>query len=480
MKDNWNELFDSMKEEDILRNLPEDLPAMEEELAAKRIANRVMQELQIDMGLQKNRRRKRILAAAVCVIAVVGIFGHRPIMAAFERLFHDLPGVGVYINEEDVKVYEVQIDDPSMEKDGVKIELKNFYSASNQIFGDVVITGTDLITWGEDYNLEEYDNNLDILEKKFYPTWYYGDTERKMITGSLSGTGDDDERYVRFCMRCEEYLRLEQGFDTYQIQIAGFDERFTLKIVEPKSANTPEEIGYAVTKNDTSVIGRAFIRENDRIEVEHFVIPSNEVKRAEEKWRRFQLTKISYNFDYENYFYIENADGERMKGEYEALGNGGKHLLQGTEKDFPLKLHYSPFTGTHDEEYTNKLPLPEKGETITKGLPKVNFEYGTVEILSVTQQDSVESPVMEITVKYQTIPNEGERKMYAVKADLPEAMECHRTSENNEQQGNRYVQTVTFRLPKSEENDFDIIWHTPSYWIEGEYDIMIEKPMKGE
>ena len=46
MKDNWNELFDSLKEEDILRNLPEDLPAMEEELTAKRIENRVMQELQ--------------------------------------------------------------------------------------------------------------------------------------------------------------------------------------------------------------------------------------------------------------------------------------------------------------------------------------------------------------------------------------------------------------------------------------------------
>ena len=113
MKDNWNELFDSMKEEDILRNLPEDLPEMEEELAAKRIANRVTQELQIDMGLQKNRRRKRILAAAVCVIAVVGIFGHRPIMAAFERLFHDLPGVGVYINEEDVPVLDAWRKDPA-------------------------------------------------------------------------------------------------------------------------------------------------------------------------------------------------------------------------------------------------------------------------------------------------------------------------------------------------------------------------------
>ena len=478
MKDNWNELFDSMKDKDILRNLPEELPEMEDELAAKRIENRVMQVMQSEMGMQKKQNRKRFVAAAACGILAVGLLGHKPIMAAFERLFHDLPGVGVYINDTDTKVYEVQIDAPSMEKDGVKIELKNFYCANNQIFGDVIVTGMDLMTWGEDIALEENDNNLDILEKKFFPTWYYGDTERKMITGSLSGTGDDDERYVKFCMRCEEYLRLEQGVDTYQIQIAGFDERFTLKIVEPKSANTPEEIGYTVTKNDTSVIARAFIRENDKIEVEHFVIPSDEVKKAEEKWRRLQITVISHNFDHENYFYIENVDGERMKGKYEALGNGGKHLLQGTEEDFPLKLHYSPFTGTNDEEYTKKLPLPGKGKMITKGLPKVNFEYGTVEVLSVTQKDSKESAITEITVTYQTIPNDGERKMYAVQADLPEAMECYRTSENSEQQGKCYLQTVDFKIPKLEEKYFEIIWHTPSYWIEGDYDIIIEKPME--
>ena len=176
MKDSWNELFDSMKEEDILRNLPEDLLEMEDELAAKRIENRVMQEMQIEIGIKKKQGKKRLLAAAVCCIVAIGMAGHKPIMAAFQRLFHDLPGVGVYINDTDEEVYEVQIDDPSMEKDVVKIELKNFYCANNQIFGDVVITGTDLSTWREDAILEEDDDNLDMLEKKFYPTLYYGDT----------------------------------------------------------------------------------------------------------------------------------------------------------------------------------------------------------------------------------------------------------------------------------------------------------------
>ena len=155
MKDNWNELFDSMNEEDILRNLPESLPEMENELAAKRIENLVIQELEVDLGLQKKWKRKRILVAMLGCIAVVGLFGHKPIMAAFERLFHDLPGVGLYINDTDAKVYEVWIEDPSMEKDGVKVELQNFYCLNNQIFGDVVVTGTDLITWGKDFPLDD-------------------------------------------------------------------------------------------------------------------------------------------------------------------------------------------------------------------------------------------------------------------------------------------------------------------------------------
>ena len=180
MKDNWNELFDSMKEEDILRNLPENLPEMEDALAAKRIENRVMQELQIDMGLQKNRRRKRILAAAVCVIAVVGIFGHRPIMAAFERLFHDLPGVGVYINEEDVKVYEVQIDDPVQEQGGIRVELRDFYCEGNLLHGTFVFTGEGL----EKMEFDEEDESIDIdeiLKENFQITYYFGDSERKMF-----------------------------------------------------------------------------------------------------------------------------------------------------------------------------------------------------------------------------------------------------------------------------------------------------------
>ena len=123
MKDNWNELFDHLNEEDILPNLPEDLPEMEDALAAKRIENRVMQEMKIVIEMDKKQKRKRILAAVVCCIVAIGAFGHKPIMAAFQRLFYDLPGVGVYIDEENKTIYEVQINDPVQEKNGVRVVL---------------------------------------------------------------------------------------------------------------------------------------------------------------------------------------------------------------------------------------------------------------------------------------------------------------------------------------------------------------------
>lgn len=134
MKDNWEELFDHLNEEDILRNLPEDLPEMEDELAAKRIENRVMQEIKIDFGMRKKQKRKRILAAVICCVVAIGAFGHKPIMAAFQRLFYDLPGVGVYIEEENKTIYQVQIDDPVQEKDGVRVELMDFYCEGKQIW----------------------------------------------------------------------------------------------------------------------------------------------------------------------------------------------------------------------------------------------------------------------------------------------------------------------------------------------------------
>lgn len=483
MKDNWNELFDYLNEEDILRNLPEDLPEMEDELATKRIENRVMQEMKIDLGMQNKQKRKRIMAAVVCCIVAIGAFGHEPIMAAFQRLFYDLPGVGVYIDDENKTIYEVQIDDPVQEKDGVRVELMDFYCEGKQIYGTVRITGENLMDMTVERTHEEEE---DALEEKFPTTWYYGEKEKKFHS-SGKGKLTEDGKLKRYDQRGSEWLYLEKGIDTYYLEVKGFDRKFTLKIVEPRKVETPEELGYSQTKNETTVVARASMVGENAIDLEYFVIPSEEVKRARERWYRFGITIAAYEFDYENYFYIEDANGERMKGEYESVANGGKYHLQGAKEDFPLTLHYSPFTGTDGEEHSLTVPLPEKGKKRTKDLPTAKFHYGTVELLSVEQEDAVweddnelsdrREEATKVTITYQAVPKDGIRRMYAVDMNLAENEKYFDCEQNGEENGSLLVQQITYYLPRTERKNLQFHLSEPSYWVEGAYDIVIEKPM---
>ena len=107
------DVFDYLEEEDLLRNLPEALPQMEDETAAKRIEKMALERLQTETKQQKKWQKRRILIAAVCCLVAVGAFARKPIAAYFQRILHYLPGVGVYINDTDAEIYEVQIDNPA-------------------------------------------------------------------------------------------------------------------------------------------------------------------------------------------------------------------------------------------------------------------------------------------------------------------------------------------------------------------------------
>ena len=61
-----------------------------------------------------------------------------------------------------------------------------------------------------------------------------------------------------------------------------------------------------------------------------------------------------------------------MRGHLESLENGGRYTLKGTEKDFPLTLHHSAYTGTDREKQEVEIPLTEGAE-----LPQMKFHYGT-------------------------------------------------------------------------------------------------------
>ena len=105
--------------------------------------------------------------------------------------------------------------------------------------------------------------------------------------------------------------------------------------------------------------------------------------------------------------------------EQENYKNGGKFILEGTERDFPLTLHRTAYTGTDKETHDVEIPLTEGAE-----LPRVKFHYGTVEFLSAAQEDTIydnpydeiEEPkeATKITVRYRTLPAKGIRKMRSI------------------------------------------------------------------
>lgn len=63
---------------------------------------------------------------------------------------------------------------------------------------------------------------------------------------------------------------------------------------------------------------------------------------------------------------------------------GGRYTLKGTEKDFPLTLHHSAYTGTDREKQEVEIPLTEGAE-----LPQMKFHYGTVDFYPLMQEDVI-------------------------------------------------------------------------------------------
>ena len=57
----------------------------------------------------------------------------------------------------------------------------------------------------------------------------------------------------------------------YEFRIEGFDEPFVFEVVDPKTIKDVKKLGYSMTKNDTTVSARAFLRE-EGIEVEYYVL----------------------------------------------------------------------------------------------------------------------------------------------------------------------------------------------------------------
>lgn len=481
MSKDYTDFWDNLPEEELLAYFPEELPAMEDRLAAKRIEKNVLRGVRTE---GKRRWGGKHIAAAACCFLLIGAAGHKPILAAFQRVFHILPGVGVYINDSEEEILEVRLLNPVQEKDGVRAELKDFYCKGVAIYGMVSFTGDGLP------DEEEGGQELrEAMKERFPITWFDGEREWPFAPsggGSESQNGKTTRYYYKVL------VSRERGTDPrgrYEFRIGGFDEPFVFEVVDSQTLEDAEKLGYSVTKNGTTVSARAYLRE-EGIEVEYYVIPSEEVQKAEESWRRFYTANYPYQLDAENYFYIRNAGGEKMKyidDGRKRLLNGYSYLLEGSVEDFPLTLHRSPFTGMNDETHTVNLPLPADGERLTENLPRVEFRYGTVEFLSVERDDVVweddneysnrTEDATKITYTYRIRPKEGLRQMYGVGVETG-AETFSGSGEGDWSEETGAVGTETVFLKRTDAESIRLTLGHPSYWIEGDYDIVIEKPEK--
>lgn len=478
MSKDYMDFWDSLPEEELLAYFPEELPAMEDVLAAKRIEKNVLRGVRTE---GKRRWGGKRIAAAACCFLLIGAAGHKPILAAFQRVFHVLPGVGVYINDSEEEILEVRLLNPVQEKDGVRAELKDFYCKGVAIYGMVSFTGD-----GLPYEEEGGKEISEVMKERFPMTWFDGEKERSFVP-SGGGWYTDGEKTTEF--HNDVLISRERGTDPrgrYEFRIEGFDEPFVFEVVDSKTLEDAEKLGYSVTKNDTTVSARAYLRE-EGIEVEYYVIPSEEVRKAEENWRRFYTAIYPYQLDAENYFYIRNADGEKMEriaGKSKRLLNGYSFLLEGTAEDFPLTLHRSPFTGMGDETYTVSLPLPADGERLTENLPSVDFRYGTVEFLSVKRSDVVweddneysdrTEDATKVTYTYRIRPKEGLRQMYRAGVEI-DAETFSRSGEGDWSEETGAEETETVFLKRTEAESIRLTLENPSYWIAEDYDIVIKK-----
>lgn len=364
----------------------------------------------------KSKIKGKFMLFILCGIFLVGLCSCQS-TAQIEGDCFNLLDAGVYIAEEDEskKIYAVQVEPAYMEKEGIRVDLKNFYAVDRRFYGEVFVTG-ELLTYDE--KEEDKIDTFELLAEKYGMTWYFGDEHRKMIDGSTGGNSkhfDDGLRIVtEYHVDCEEYLYLEdRGIDTYYLQVNGFDERFELTVSEAKQISSAEEIGATQMLQGNTIAARATAKD-DMIELEYYRFLSEEAKPLYKDNVFPDYTVIPNHYEQKYNRKVTNRDGEELRIlDMDSKMNGTILRVEGTAEDFPVTFYYSGFSGTNDESHTVSLPIPQGNEVLTEGLPSIDFSYGTVEITSVKLSGGV-------VFEYKITPKDDARQMYAVRTRLAE------------------------------------------------------------
>lgn len=473
MRADWEEILDLWEEKELVYFLPESLPELDDAVyqrIKKQTLRRIRQE-------RSRVSRKQIAAAVICLLAILGIVGRAPIQAAFEKLFHYLPGAGIYTNDAENTMYRAEMITDHFEENGVKVRLKNVYGENQTVKLEVELRGDDLGKGILEGRSES--KHLELLEEKYQMTLSYDGKEQVLSSAKVAFSGSRNEgKFVMYSMGYE--VQMENPAQTYEVHIAGFDSVLSFTLVPDTGMVQPENIGASQTKNGITVTAGAEVTD-DGIWFEYYVLSDERLAETDKSYR-FTAITLPYGYfrwndvpEAELYQqrYIINGKGEmlyprghRWKDDVE---NGQRILYEGTAEDFPLTFYQAAFTGVGEERETVKIPVPKTSEKLEK---TIDFPYGTVTLEQI--QTKPADDVNELEIIYRIQPKEGKRKMYGVFMQVQEAVqkEANELTIFPEEDG-----TYHFPVKISEETkEITLELYDPYYWIVDDYTLVIEAP----
>ena len=473
MRADWQEILDLWEEKELAYFLPESLPELDDAVyqrIEKQTLRRIRQE-------RSRVSRKQIAAAVICLLAILGIVGRAPIQAAFEKLFHYLPGAGIYTNDAENTMYRAEMITDHFEENGVKMRLKNVYGENRTVKFEVELRGDDLGKGILEGRSES--KHLELLEEKYQMTLSYDGKEQVLSSAKVAFSGSRNEgKFVMYSMGYE--VQMENPAQTYEVHIAGFDSVLSFTLVPDTGMVQPENIGASQTKNGITVTAGAEVTD-DGIWFEYYVLSDERLAETDKSYR-FTAITLPYGYfrwndvpEAELYQqrYIMNGKGEmlyprghRWKDDVE---NGQRILYEGTAEDFPLTFYQAAFTGVGEERKTVKIPVPKTSEKLEK---TIDFPYGTVTLEQI--QTKPADDVNELEIIYRIQPKEGKRKMYGVFMQVQEAVqkEANELTIFPEEDG-----TYHFPVKISEETkEITLELYDPYYWIVDDYTLVIEAP----
>lgn len=484
MKGDWEEMLDQLEEKELAEYLPKTLPEVDE-VTKKRIEKQTLKKMKKE---QKRFSRKQIAVAAICLVAVLGIVGREPIQAAFERLFHYLPGAGMYVDEEENVYYEAEIIHGEFTENDIHVQLKNVYAENHTVHMEVEMSGNLYELTQAEYEDDSLDKS-ELMEEKYTLTLEY-DGEEQDINAHGAGTTTEDygEKHIitQYRRRYERYIKnIEQ---VYTVHIAGMKNTLSFRLTANTGKEQPENIGASQTQNDITITAKADVTDQG-ILLEYYILTDERLTDFDDYFT-FRLTPLPYGCrtldsitqeKYQDMLYVTNKDGERLqyKGQ-EEVENGRRMLLEGTAEDFPITFHRSPLTGVGTERETVEIPMPESIRVLDQ---TVEFPYGTVtfekvkgERIELSGQNAAGEEIVaeakNLEITYTITPDEGKRQLYGVFMEVKGSLDGHPKQIYPDEDGEFHFYT----LVSSANETVTLELYDPYYWIVDDYTLVLEEP----